>query len=95
MDPRALLLLLIGVNALFSLVTFGVYALDKRWAVRGARRVPERTLHLLALSGGWFGAIAAMRLIRHKNRKWSFHAVALLGAALHVGLGVILIARGW
>lgn len=94
MDPRTLLLLLLGANTLLSAITFGVYALDKRWAVRGARRAPERTLHLLTLSGGWCGAILAMRLVRHKNRKPLFHVVALFAAALHVGLAVLLLRRG-
>lgn len=93
MDPRTLLLLLLGANALLSVITFGVFALDKHWAARGARRVPERTLHLLTLSGGWFGAVLAMRWVRHKNRKPVFHVVALLAAALHVGLAICLLWR--
>jgi uncharacterized membrane protein YsdA (DUF1294 family) len=34
--------------------------------------VPERTLHLLALLGGWPGAILGQRHFRHKTRKVSF-----------------------
>ncbi len=47
--------------------------LDKRRARRkGARRVRERTLFLSALLGGSVGAIAGMRLFRHKTKHWYF-----------------------
>lgn len=59
--------------AVMSAVAFVVYGLDKKRAgVPGARRVPERTLHLIGLCGGWPGALAARRWFRHKTRKGSF-----------------------
>ncbi len=72
-----------------SLVTFGVYALDKRAAVHGKRRVSERTLHWLALVGGWPGALLAQRLLRHKTRKPFFRMMLWLTVGLH---GVLLAA---
>lgn len=58
-----------------SIATFVVYWLDKRRAQLGERRVPEKTLHVLAAAGGFAGAWAAMRIVRHKNRKAWFVAV--------------------
>jgi uncharacterized membrane protein YsdA (DUF1294 family) len=59
--------------AVVSGVTFLVYAMDKSAAQRESRRrVPEQTLHCLALIGGWPGAWAAQRWLRHKSRKRSF-----------------------
>ncbi|QKT02985.1 DUF1294 domain-containing protein [Ectothiorhodospiraceae bacterium 2226] len=57
---------------ILSLLAFAVYAVDKTAAMRGAWRTPERTLHLLALVGGWPGAWAAQRLLHHKSRKPGF-----------------------
>jgi uncharacterized membrane protein YsdA (DUF1294 family)/cold shock CspA family protein len=58
-----------------SIVTFIVYAIDKAAAMRNAWRIPETTLHLLALVGGWPGALIAQQTIRHKSSKPSFQAL--------------------
>jgi uncharacterized membrane protein YsdA (DUF1294 family)/cold shock CspA family protein len=70
-----------------SLVAFVAYALDKSAAQNDRWRTQESTLHLLALAGGWPGALAAQRLLRHKSSKRSFQiafwaTVVLNGGAL-------------
>src|SRR5215210_1025385 len=55
-----------------SIITYGVYALDKTAAQNAGRRTPESTLHLMSLVGGWPGALIAQVLLRHKTRKPSF-----------------------
>jgi uncharacterized membrane protein YsdA (DUF1294 family)/cold shock CspA family protein len=55
-----------------SLVAFTAYALDKSAARNDRWRTKESTLHLFALAGGWPGALAAQRLLRHKSSKQSF-----------------------
>jgi uncharacterized membrane protein YsdA (DUF1294 family) len=75
---------LFGIYAVMSLVAGLAYWLDKRLAQGGGRRLSERTLHLLALAGGWPGALLAQRLVRHKNRKVKFQLVFWLIVALHV-----------
>jgi len=52
-----------------SLLTFAVYAFDKRRAVKDGQRTPETLLHLLELLGGWPGAFLGQRLLRHKSAK--------------------------
>lgn len=84
-------LVLVGLAyGCMSLVTYTVYALDKSAARRRRHRVPERTLHLLALFGGWPGALLAQQRLRHKTRKAAFRAVfwltVLLNGALLMGL---------
>lgn len=59
-----------ALASLLALVSMGV---DKsRSRKRGARRIPERTLFLLAILGGSPGAVAGMLLFRHKTRHWYF-----------------------
>jgi len=66
-----------------SAVSFVAYGLDKRRAVNGGRRVPEQTLHLMAILGGWPGAWLAQRQFRHKTKKLSFLIVFWLVVILH------------
>ena len=57
-----------------SLITYAFYSWDKSAAQKGAWRTPESTLHLLALFGGWPGALIAQQTLRHKSQKKAFRA---------------------
>lgn len=75
-----------GIGVVFllvSVVTFGVYARDKRAAGKGAWRVPERTLHLMSLLCGWPGAVVAQQSLRHKTQKVSFRVVFWASVAIN------------
>lgn len=71
---------------IFSLLTYLVYAKDKSAARKGKWRVPENTLHILSLLGGWPGAIIAQEKLRHKTKKVSFRIVFLLTILVNVGV---------
>ena len=83
------------VVAITSLVAFIAYGFDKRWARTGKRRVPEQTLHVMSLLGGWPGALAGQRLFRHKTQKLSFRIVFWLTVVMHLGVvgGVVYLAE--
>lgn len=66
-----------------SLFTFLVYALDKSAALRGSWRVSEKMLQVLALAGGWPGALVAQRWLRHKSRKRAFQVPFWGGVVLN------------
>lgn len=84
---------------IMNLVTFIVYAYDKRIARqnRGKRRVPERTLLLLAFLGGCIGAALGMSVCRHKTKHTRFLILVPLSVALWViGIGLLLAyLLGW
>jgi uncharacterized membrane protein YsdA (DUF1294 family) len=70
-ELRVALVYLAAVN----LVSFVAFGIDKARARRGAWRIPEKTLWLLGLGGGFVGGFSGMRLFRHKRRKASFLVV--------------------
>ena len=66
--PTWIAAIYLGLSAL----TFLVYWHDKSAAQHGRRRTPESTLQVMAMLGGWPGALLAQGMLRHKNRKASF-----------------------
>jgi uncharacterized membrane protein YsdA (DUF1294 family)/cold shock CspA family protein len=56
-----------------SLFTFWLYRADKQAAIARQRdRLPEQSLQLFSLIGGWPGAYIAQKKLSHKNSKWLF-----------------------
>jgi uncharacterized membrane protein YsdA (DUF1294 family)/cold shock CspA family protein len=67
-----------------SCLTFIAYRMDKARAEKDERRVPENTLHLLELLGGWPGALVAQQWLRHKTGKVSYQVIFWLIVMAHV-----------
>lgn len=80
--PVAVPLLYLFVSGL----TFVAYALDKSAARKGTRRTRELVLHLLALLGGWPGALIAQDRLRHKSAKRPFRILFWLTVAANCAL---------
>lgn len=66
---------IIAYLALISLITIVITVADKINAGKNKRRVPEKTLILLALFGGSFAEYLTMKIIRHKT----LHAKFMVG----------------
>lgn len=74
-----------------SLTTYFFYYFDKSAAQKGEWRTQESTLHLLALFGGWPGAVVAQQRLRHKTIKTSFRRVFWITIALNSCAFIVLI----
>ena len=57
---------------LVNLAAFILYGMDKSYAKKGARRIPEKTLLLWAFLGGSIGAFLGMKVFHHKTLKPKF-----------------------
>lgn len=70
----------------FSLLTFVLYGLDKRHAIKGRWRISEKSLQLWALVGGWPGALLAQQMFRHKSQKRAFIVVLWLAIMINASV---------
>ncbi|MCJ8313095.1 MAG: DUF1294 domain-containing protein [Saccharospirillaceae bacterium] len=69
-----------------SLISYYLYAKDKKAAKNDTWRVSENTLHLSALLFGWPGAIIAQLRLRHKTKKVKFRIVFWLTLIMNISL---------
>ncbi|MEL0634463.1 DUF1294 domain-containing protein [Pseudoalteromonas carrageenovora] len=74
--------------SVLSVITFTMYAWDKRQAKQSAykkvNRTSERALQLLSLFGGWPGALIAQQWLRHKSQKRRFIMVLWMCIIMNV-----------
>ena len=64
--------LIVGVLVITNLISFLLMGYDKKCAIRGKRRVPEKVLFLAAGCFGALGGFLGMRVFRHKTKHWTF-----------------------
>lgn len=86
---------LLGALLLLNLITYAVYARDKRAARRGAWRTSEAGLHLLAVLGGWPGAWLAQQRLRHKTVKQAFRIVYWFTVLVNCAAVAVILFVGW
>jgi uncharacterized membrane protein YsdA (DUF1294 family) len=81
--------------AAINVIAWAAFRIDKARARRGARRIRERTLLILAALGGGGGALVAMYAHhqRHKVAKRGFAALVWLAFTAQVALAGWLVAR--
>ena len=79
---------------LINIVTFLVFVIDKRRAVKRKWRIPEKTLLGLSLIGGSAGGLIAMYNFRHKIRKpalaYGLPMMLLVQVIVILAMGMIL-----
>ena len=83
--------LLGGYFLLANIVGAGLFVYDKHQAQTRGWRVPEKTLQLSALLGGWIGGMWAMNQFKHKTVKQEFRVPYFIC----VGLNVACIVGGF
>ena len=80
----------IGYLLVMNLTGFLSMIIDKRLAVKHARRISERALLVIAAAGGSIGSLCGMYLVRHKTLKRKFTvgipAIIFVQAALIITL---------
>jgi len=78
--------LIVWYLVIINLVAFFFYGLDKAKAEGGSWRIKEIRLLFLALIGGTVGAMAGMKVFRHKTKKIGFLLPFIIILAIQIGL---------
>ncbi|MDY3792437.1 MAG: DUF1294 domain-containing protein [Oscillospiraceae bacterium] len=86
-ENRWLLLLLLVYFLSISFYSAALTCTDKRLAVKGGRRIPEKKLFGAALLGGGAAMYITMRIIRHKT----LHKRFMIGLPLILFVQTVLV----
>ncbi len=79
------------VLIIVNIISFVLFYVDKRRAIKHQWRIRETTLFLSAIVGGSVGAIAGMYVFHHKTRHWYF--VVGMPLILAVQLVILFLLR--
>ncbi|HAT7686434.1 DUF1294 domain-containing protein [Enterobacter cloacae] len=69
---------------LINVLTMVIYGADKMAARKGMRRIPEVTLLVFGVVGGWPGAIMGQQIFRHKTQKQPFKTWFLMSMVVSI-----------
>lgn len=83
--------LILLIYIVINLIVFVMFVSDKRKAIKGKWRIPEKTLILASLFGPWGGTIG-MKLAHHKTHKTKFKLVYMFLIIHIVIIAYLLIA---
>jgi len=72
-----------------------IYGADKMAARKGMRRIPEVTLLVFGVVGGWPGAIMCQQIFRHKTQKQPFKTWFLMSVVVSILATVALYHFGF
>jgi len=86
---------LVWYLVIINFITFFVYGLDKAKAEGQSWRVKETRLLLLALIGGSLGAIAGMKIFRHKIKKVGFLLPFVVILLIQVSLIYLFLTKNY
>lgn len=87
--------ILIAALLLMNLLAFVLYGIDKLKAKKGAWRIPEATLLLVAFLGGSVGAFLGMEIFRHKTKHAKFKILVPLFLILQIALAIYMFKSGF
>ena len=73
---------LVIILAAVNIAAYFLMWQDKQRAIHQQWRIPERTLLLLSLLGGFIGIQLGRQHFRHKTQRWYFSLMVIISAIL-------------
>lgn len=74
-----------------NLITFVLFWVDKKRAIKGKYRISEKALLLSSFIGGALGGLISMYTFRHKTKKAAFYLSLPIMLVLHIAATVYLV----
>ena len=75
---------IVGLIVIWNIVSFALFAIDKKRAEANKWRIKEATLFLSAFAMGGVGALLGMNLLRHKTKHMSFKILIPLAVLVNI-----------
>lgn len=73
---------------IMSLITFTLYAIDKKSAIKHKWRIKEVTLLTFTFLFGSIGGLLGLYILRHKNKHWYFAIINWLSLIIHIIIAI-------
>lgn len=87
-------MMILAAYLAINVYTFCLYGVDKRRAIRGEWRIPEKKLLSFTWGMGGIGAVLGMRVFHHKTLHKQFAIGAPCAAVLQIAFLAWLFADG-
>ena len=81
---------LIVYLVIINIVTFLLFGIDKRRAIKNKWRISEAMLLISSLIGGVIGGLFGMSVFHHKTKKIKFRILMPLILILHIFLVIVI-----
>ncbi|MCF0229249.1 MAG: DUF1294 domain-containing protein [Parasporobacterium sp.] len=91
---NTLLVVFIIYLIVINIAGFAVMGIDKKRAVKGQWRIPEKTFFIISLLGGGLGSWVGMYVFRHKTKHWYFVVFIPLIFIVETAAVIFLFAKG-
>lgn len=85
--------ILASLLLVWNIVTFSLYAIDKRRAIKGKWRISEKTLLVSTVLCGGIGAMIAANIFHHKTRKPYFQIIWWISAIIEAIIIYLLLTN--
>ena len=69
---------------IINFISFILFFIDKKKALKDKWRIKESTLHLSSFLGGALGSIVAMKMFHHKTKKIKFGIITILALIFNI-----------
>jgi len=91
MSSTIILIAVAAAIVIWNVITFALYAIDKKRAKNNEWRIKEATLIACAFLMGGIGAMVGMSVLRHKTQHIKFKLLVPIATVLNIAIVVAVL----